>query len=92
MAKNKKQFQDVADFSQLEQAQNKYELMLLMNPGVTEDQRTKSLNEHIALLEQKGAKVFHVMTGVKEIWPTQSKVKMLLTTLLTTSHFQKLSF
>jgi len=60
MAKNKKQFQDVADFSQLEQAQNKYELMLLMNPGVTEDQRTKSLNEHISLLEQKGAKVFHV--------------------------------
>ena len=60
MAKNKKQFQDVADFSQLEQAQNKYELMLLMSPGVTEDQRTKSLNEHISLLEQKGAKVFHV--------------------------------
>lgn len=60
MAKNKKQFQDVADFSQLEQQANKYELMLLLNPGVTEDQRTKSVNEHIAQLEQNGAKIFHV--------------------------------
>ena len=51
---------DVADFSQLELAPNKYELMLVLSPGVTEDQRSKSLNEHIGQLEERGAKVFHV--------------------------------
>ena len=51
---------DVADFSQIELAPNKYELMLVLSPGVTEDQRSKSLNEHIGQLEERGAKVFHV--------------------------------
>jgi small subunit ribosomal protein S6 len=60
MSKKTTQFKDVADFSKIELQANKYELMLLLSPAVTEDQRSKSVNELVAQLESRGAKVFHV--------------------------------
>lgn len=49
-----------SEHKELAQITNKYELMFILSPMLTEDMRKKTLAEFDQLLQDKGAEVFHV--------------------------------